>query len=181
MFLSLSLLSAFVSLTRFVSHCFTATKLGVFDLIAKQTTINENTTDVSLQRPTPITAQFVAHNLGLHLDATTRLLDACGALNLLRPTGSGSDTEYGLSALSKRFLTAQSSHNLTGYLTHSNELLYPLWAQLEHSVRTGGTAWRAAFGMDGSQAFKNLYQTDQAQQRFMAGSVFDFFFCWWLL
>ncbi len=156
---------------RYSKVLFASVKLGVYDLIGQLEKRNENTTDVSVARPQPITAVYIASELKLNTDAATRLLNACAGLGLL---SKESHEEYNLpdtycsTPLSRLYLMNRSPHNLIGYINHSNDVLYPLWTHLDHSVRTGSHAWKPAFGYKSSaDVFANMYADHASQQRFM--------------
>uniref|UniRef100_A0A3Q2XX54 Acetylserotonin O-methyltransferase dimerisation domain-containing protein n=1 Tax=Hippocampus comes TaxID=109280 RepID=A0A3Q2XX54_HIPCM len=98
---------------------FTASKLGVFDL---------------LQRRPALNAAQVALELKTSLKGTEHLLEACLSLKLLKncKTPAYENTE-----LSKRFLLSEAPSSLLGSLEHCNDTVWLLFSHLESAVQEG--------------------------------------------
>ena len=61
------------------------------------------------------------------------------------------------SELTKTYLLPNSEVSLEGYVLHSNDVLYPLWANLDASVEKGSHCWEETFGQHQAEVFANLY------------------------
>src|SRR5262245_38280062 len=85
---------------------FAGLSLGVFDRLS-----------------TPATLPELARGLGCNDDALGRLLDRCVGLGLLSREGG----RYRLTPASEAYLTRSSPRRLTGYLTYSHRVLWPMW------------------------------------------------------
>jgi acetylserotonin N-methyltransferase len=124
---------------------FTAVALGVFDLV-------------------PATAADLASRTSTDLDALTRLLDACTALDLLVRDGH----VYRNQPVAAQYLRRDSPDTLTGYILYSDRILYPLWGNLVQAIREGTHRWEQTFG-GRSGIFENLFADDQAKVTFLEG------------
>jgi acetylserotonin N-methyltransferase len=130
---------------------FTFVSLGIPDLLS--TTSNN-------------TLEAIARHLSIeHTDGLRRLLDACVALGLTQRDAG----RYSLSPSAQEYLPSTAPLSLAGYVAHSDRVVYPLFGQLEHSVRTGSSAWQPALGVDGKDIFSAIYPTAPAALQFMRG------------
>jgi O-methyltransferase domain/Dimerisation domain len=80
-------------------------------------------------------AAELAGAIACDVRATTLLANAMVALRLLQKHAQG----YDLSAVSRRFLLASSPEYLGGMILF-DEAIFPLWARLEDSIRSGAPA-----------------------------------------
>jgi len=127
---------------------FTAVSLGVFDRLH------------GAAEP----AGALAADWGLHEEALTRLLDACTGLGLLMRSGG----LYTNSAISDEYLRRKSAAGLTGYVLYSNQVLYPMWANLDSAMRDGSSRWAQTFGWEGP-IFDHFFRTPEARETFLKG------------
>ncbi len=127
---------------------FAALKLGVFDLLAKDSQ----------------TADTVAAQLGTHPAATPRLLDACVGMGLLSWDGNA----YRNTPSATAYLTQTSPQRLTGYLNFSNDVMWGLWAHLDDAVREGTHRWKQVYGWD-APIFSHFFQTPERKREFLMG------------
>jgi acetylserotonin N-methyltransferase len=120
---------------------FTLCSLGVPDVLAGGQQLN-------LQQ---LCAAITAHQGGIHpsTDGLGRLLDAAVSIQLL----AGNREGYKLTPLAEAYLVTSSPYSLTGYVHHSDKVLYKLWGGLETSVMTGRNCWDDAFGLDSKDVF----------------------------
>jgi acetylserotonin O-methyltransferase len=127
---------------------FTAVRLGIFDALEK----------------VPQSAAELAATLKLNAAATTRLLDGCVALGLLKHAGD----RYENTAEALRYLTSGTPDTLAGYIVYSDQSLFHLWARLEDAVREGSNRWSQVFGDRGS-LFEHYFRDETATASFLAG------------
>ena len=128
---------------------FTAVSMGIFDYLGKA----------------PGTAAAVAEHIQAPEDTTTRLLDACVSLGLLRKAGE----LYQNQPATQRLLRRDSPETMTGYILYSDEVLYPMWGQLEAAIREGSHRWEAASGQHGSALFDHFFSTPEKLATFIQG------------
>ncbi|NWX86287.1 ASML protein, partial [Nothoprocta pentlandii] len=128
---------------------FVASKLKVFDHLKKKGSLN--TVDI-------------ANEIGASLCGTERLLDACAALGLLKKTPQG----YSNTDTTNTYLTSDGKYSLHGYIMHCNDHIWPLFTNLEFSVKEGTRQNHRAFGKKTEDLFKDYYQSQEVKQRFMA-------------
>jgi acetylserotonin N-methyltransferase len=107
------------------------------------------------------------HGQPASLEGLHRLLSACVALGLLEYNSQ--DSSYTLSPVSREYLPTSADISLSGYVVHSDKVVYPLFGHLQHSVTSGDNAWQPAFGSDGKDIFGCIYDTPSAVLQFMAG------------
>jgi acetylserotonin N-methyltransferase len=93
-----------------------------------------------------------------------RLLDTCAALGLLEKR----DGVYRNSPAAETYLWTGSAHTLDGYIRYSDEVLYPMWGELESAVREGSPRWRQVFGLRGG-IFSGFFRTEEAKRGFLRG------------
>src|SRR5207302_976532 len=86
---------------------FTAVRLGLFDHLEGESQ----------------SAGQLAAKLNLNSSALDRLLHGCVALGLLRREGE----RYVNTPTASRYLVSASPHTFSGYITYSDQSLYPLW------------------------------------------------------
>jgi len=140
----LDLLTAF----RTSAVTFASCSLGVFDQLSAA--------------PASLTA--LAGRLGADSDALRRLLDACVGLGLLTRDGD----VYANTPTAQAYLSRTSPRRLTGYLTYSDRVLWPMWAHLDDAVREGGHRWKQTFDLDGP-LFANVFRTEDDKREFLQG------------
>lgn len=77
---------------------------------------------------------------------------------------------YSLTPASRKWLSPNSQHQITGYIHHSQQLMYPLWGNLSTAVRSGNAVWKESFGLDdGGEVFRRIYDTPAHVDRFIHG------------
>jgi len=127
---------------------FTALSLGVFDQLAAG----------------PREGPDIATATRTDPDTCARLLDACVALGLLARQGAA----YANSATAQAYLFRGSPSTLAGYIQYSNDVLYPLWGNLEDAIREGTHRWKQTYGLDGP-LFSHFYRTPESRREFLLG------------
>lgn len=110
------------------------------------------------------TADGLASELHLNVDALQRLLDACVGLGLLQHTGQG----YQNTPTASAYLCRSSPRQLTGYLSYSNNVLWKLWAHLEDGIREGTNRWKQVYGVD-EPIFDHFFRTEDLKREFLVG------------
>jgi len=125
---------------------FSALRLGVFDRLAEGPT------------------HAAALAAGGSVDAMERLLDACVSLGLLAREGE----IYSNTPMAARYLSRKSPDTLAGYISYSDQVLYPLWGALEDAVREGTHRWKQVFGLEGP-LFSHFFETEGKKQDFLLG------------
>ncbi len=140
----LELLTAF----RCSAVLFSACSLGIFDLLAGEA----------------LDQAGLARRLGADADALGRLLDACVGLGLLARRDGG----YVNTPAAQAYLCRGSPNRLTGYITYSDRVLWPMWAHLADAVREGGNRWKQTFGLDGP-LFANFFRNEDDKREFLWG------------
>ena len=161
---------------------FAAIELGIFEALAKDN---------------GATSAALAKQLNLNAATLERLLDALVGLKLLsRQLKSGLQSRtvalYSLTPITAAYLLRSSPHSMCGYAVHSNRVIWPLFGNLEASVRTGKHSWEESFGagQDRSAAllvpvlhladklllvhfrqeiFDKVYKTEADRNQFMEG------------
>ncbi|CAM0140559.1 hypothetical protein VKS41_006578 [Umbelopsis sp. WA50703] len=137
---------------------FAAVKLGVFDTLA--------------QHPRGLAVHELATLLPNRkfqtTDGLSRLLRSCVSLELLNVD---KQHRFSMTPQSIQYLVSSNRQSLAGYINHSNDMLYPLWQNLESSVLTGSTCWTESFGYlegaDSKKAFDHIYHGADGPKRFM--------------
>ncbi|RUS22602.1 O-methyltransferase-domain-containing protein [Endogone sp. FLAS-F59071] len=132
---------------------FSAVHLGIFDIIAAAPKPQQGLSAAE------IACQIVSRDgkrvPNCSIDGLERLLCGCVSIQLLivanRAHGSNSAHTSGpkrfvATPLAQTYLTTDSPMSFTGYIAHSNTILYPLWSNLESSVVTGHSCWDKSFG-----------------------------------
>jgi acetylserotonin N-methyltransferase len=127
---------------------FTAVSMGLFDRLHDASS----------------TAADLAVSTGADAGAMERLLDTCAALGLLEKR----DGVYRNSPAAETYLWTGSAHTLDGYIRYSDEVLYPMWGELESAVREGSPRWRQVFGLRGG-IFSGFFRTEEAKRGFLRG------------
>ena len=128
---------------------FTAVRMGIFD---------------RLQRGAA-GLDTLASELHANADALERLLDACVGLGLLEKS---SDSLYANTALANAYLCASAPATLAGYVSYSDQALYPMWGHLDDAVREGGNRWRQTFQMGGNM-FEHFFRDAASMRAFLLG------------
>jgi acetylserotonin N-methyltransferase len=127
---------------------FAAVKLGVFDLLESG----------------PATAAEVSAKLGANLDAMERVLESCTGLKLLtKDTATFSNTPE-----ASTYLCTNSPYSLLGYINYSNDMLLPLWLNLEDALVEGTNRWKQTFGSTGP-LFDSFFPTEEKMRTFIMG------------
>jgi acetylserotonin N-methyltransferase len=127
---------------------FTATELGIFDLLHGG--------------PRPL-AQL-AEQTQTNPEALARLLALCINLGLL----SKQESTYANTDLSQQYLAAQSPASVAGYVIYSRRALWHLWSNLPDAIREGTNRWEQTFGGQG-ELFSHYYKTEADKRRFLLG------------
>ncbi|MBV8818562.1 MAG: hypothetical protein JO022_09415 [Acidobacteriaceae bacterium] len=94
----------------------------------------------------------------------TRLLDACVALGLLTKYGD----QYQNTPEADRYLRSDSADTLSGYISYSNKVLFPMWSHLEDAVREGTPRWQQTFGIEGP-LFSGFFKNEERKREFLKG------------
>ncbi|PNH11656.1 Acetylserotonin O-methyltransferase, partial [Tetrabaena socialis] len=103
---------------------------------------------------------------GVSADGLDRLCRAAVGLGLL---DCPSPSSYSLTPVSAAYLVSASPDALTGYCTHSQQVVWPLFSGLPAAVTTGSNVWRQQFGQPGADVFARIYSTPPDVLRFMRG------------
>jgi acetylserotonin N-methyltransferase len=138
----------FIEAFRSSKAMFVAVSLGVFDALERG----------------PSQLQHLADRLGCVPDPLERLLDACVGLTLL----GKQDGTYSNTPTASRYLCCHSPYSLAGYILYSDQVSFPLWAQLESAIRHGGPRWKEVFHEEGS-IFDQFFRTQGAMRQFLKG------------
>lgn len=125
-----------------------AVRLGIFDRLAMG----------------PQTAAQVAQGLGLHPEATQRLLQALLAMGYLQGEGEF----YRNHPVAAIGLVQGSPMYIGGIAHHHAEQLWPLWEHIETAIREGRPVLKEAFG-GGTNPFDILQQSPSQLMKFLAG------------
>jgi acetylserotonin N-methyltransferase len=128
---------------------FTAVRMGIFDRLLGG----------------PDTLDALANDLPADADALERLLDACVGLGLLEKLPR---SRYGNTDLANVYLCRSSRDGLTGYILYSDEVLFPMWANLAGAVREGSNRWRQTFGTEGP-LFDQFFRDPESMRSFLRG------------
>ncbi|MCY2962605.1 MAG: class I SAM-dependent methyltransferase [Planctomycetota bacterium] len=127
---------------------FAAVELGVFDALESG----------------PIALGDLAQQLNCQQDTLGRLLDACVQNQLLTRDDAG----YHNTPAAAMYLCQSSSRRMTGYIRYSNDVLWHLWAKLEHAVQEGTHRWKEVYGWDGP-IFSHFFKTEESKREFLMG------------
>jgi acetylserotonin N-methyltransferase len=141
---------------------FAATKLKIFD---------------TLSAVGPSTPNMLANSLGLNEQALSTLLHSCASLELLEKDKELN--KFFVGDFAKKYLVSSSPESLSGYIMHSNEVVYNLFSVLESSIKTGTTCWKDSRILNckaedkeediTKNAFSQLYKDEESLQRFLRG------------
>jgi hypothetical protein len=142
---------------RYSKVLFASVKLGIFDTL--------------VQYPQGLPVHELASALPNQkfetTDGLSRLLKCCVSLNLL---AMDKQQRYSVLPETGKYLVASSRESWVGYINHSNDMLYPLWQNLETSVVSGETCWKESFGFlegaDIKKAFEHIYHGSEGAKRF---------------
>lgn len=134
---------------------FTASKMGVFDL---------------LQKSPGLDAAQVAEEIKASIKGTQCLLEACVSLGLLTTCEqSHQKPVFKNSTLAAQFLGSDSPLSLHGYILHTDNAVWPLFSHLENAVREGTNQHEHAFGKKAQDLFQDTYYDSQVLKlRFMS-------------
>src|SRR5262249_19177416 len=66
------------------------------------------------------------------------------------------------------YLTRTSPQRLTGYITYSDRVLWPMWGKLADAVREGSNRWKQVHGLDGP-LFANFFSREDDKREFLLG------------
>lgn len=137
---------------------FAAVKLELFDAIESHRS--------------PCNAETIAQEIGRRkgtscsVDGVTRLLQCCFNLGLLSTVDG---KKYNLTQTARDYLTKDSRACLTGYIHHSDKVVYKLFGALDVAVLNGQDVWQEVFGLPKGQCFDHVYKTEQDLVDFMNG------------
>ncbi|XP_061917701.1 probable bifunctional dTTP/UTP pyrophosphatase/methyltransferase protein isoform X2 [Entelurus aequoreus] len=132
---------------------FTASKMGVFDLLQHRLALN---------------AAQVAQELKSSVKGTERLLEACVSLNLLKISKCEAPPVYENTDLAKRFLLSDAPWSLLGYMAHCDDTVWPLFNHLDSAVQEGANQHHKAFGKNPGDLFQDtVYSGQEVKLRFM--------------
>ena len=99
----------------------------------------------------------------------TRSKEAARRLRGARPCSKKLPrSRYGNTDLANLYLCRSSQGGLTGYILYSDEVLFPMWANLEHAVREGSNRWRQTFQTDGP-LFDQFFRDPESMRVFLLG------------
>ncbi len=127
---------------------FTALSMGVFE------TLREGPADLG-----SLAVRHAAKDAALE-----RLLDACVGLGLLRKERG----RYANQPLTETYLCDHGLYSLSGYVRYSDEVLFPMWANLADAVREGSDRWTQTFGGHGA-LFDHFFKTEDRKRSFLRG------------
>ena len=128
---------------------FTAVRLGLFDRLERE----------------PAALHTLAAGLPANPDALERLLDANLGLGLLHKLPDGC---YANTDLAAAYLCRSSPRAMTGYILYSDEVLFPMWANLVDAVREGSHRWPQTYGTDGP-IFDQFFRDEASMRTFLLG------------
>jgi hypothetical protein len=115
------------------------------------------------------TAKEIAEHCKTSVNGTTRLLQACVSLNLLKHVVSEDVERFELTLDSKRYLTVAAPDALRGEIA-CIDMEYNLTGNLEHAVRDGTTQWPRTLGLpEGGNLFDIVYSNEMFTLQFLAG------------
>lgn len=134
---------------------FTASKMGVFDL---------------LQKSPGLDTTQVATEIKASVKGTQCLLEACVSLGLLTSSETSHQKPvYKNSTMAAQFLGSDSPFSLQGYILHTDNVVWPLFSHLENAVREGTNQHEQAFGKKAQDLFQDTYYDSQVLKlRFMS-------------
>ena len=110
----------------------------------------------------------MSSKIGSNADATACFMDTLVALELLEKTKQDGSWLYSNSNIAKHFLTKSSPHSVYGYIKHSNEVIYPIFGNLESAIREGSNQWMRTFNLSSEDFFKSSYNTEEDRIRFQS-------------
>ena len=117
---SLQLILEYMDGFRKSQAMFAGVKLGLFDILRQKG---------SLSIPE------ITKELQVSEDAIERLLIACNAMNLVELDSSSKERKYTMTDSMSKLLCEGTEESLKGYIIHSCDTLYPLWGNLDQSVK----------------------------------------------
>jgi acetylserotonin N-methyltransferase len=128
---------------------FTAVRLGIFDHLESE----------------PAGLADLARILPANADALERLLDANAGLGFLQKREDG---RYANTAAASTYLVRSSPSAMTGYILYSDQVLFPMWANLAGAVREGTHRWPQTFGSEGP-IFDHFFRDEESKATFLQG------------
>ncbi|NOT45065.1 MAG: methyltransferase domain-containing protein [Acidobacteria bacterium] len=111
------------------------------------------------------TRAALGDELGVHATALPDFLDGLVAMGFLEREGQGALAEYRNGAEARQFLDRGSDEYMAGYLEMANSRLYPFWAGLTDTLRTGRP--QNEVGHSGTRYFDALYQDEQRLDQYL--------------
>lgn len=133
----------------------TACSIGVFDYLD-----SEESGKTSVE---------IARHCKTSIHGTTRLLQACVAMDLLRSVISEGVEIFELTEDSKKYLTIKGPDALRGEIA-CIDMEYNLTGNLEHAVRDGKTQWPRTLGLpEGGNLFDVVYSNEMFTMQFLSG------------
>lgn len=118
---------------------FAACDLGIFDILQDS--------------DAPQSVADMSSKIGSNADATACFMDTLVALELLEKTKQDGSWLYSNSNIAKQFLTKSSPHSVYGYIKHSNEVIYPIFGNLESAIREGSNQWMRTSNLSSEDFF----------------------------
>ncbi|HZS43539.1 MAG TPA: methyltransferase [Blastocatellia bacterium] len=111
----------------------------------------------------PATASELAHKQSFNEDAGNRFLTACVAIGVLKRDGD----KYANSELADQTLVPGRDGYMGGFIAHSRNDLYQLWAHLDDAVRENSPRWSQVFGATSANPFEQMYKDPEGLRNFM--------------
>ncbi|XP_062982322.1 acetylserotonin O-methyltransferase-like [Elgaria multicarinata webbii] len=133
---------------------FTASELGVFDLLKSEKLL---------------TAGTIAERLGTSPTGMERLLDACVGFKFLRVERKENEGLYGNTDLADMYLAKTSPKSQYNYMKLFTEFVYPSMQYLPDAVREGKSQTQTIHGTSSNNIFDDLYRSKEELQRFIDG------------
>ncbi|KAK3543861.1 hypothetical protein QTP70_030054 [Hemibagrus guttatus] len=133
---------------------FTASKLGVFDILSDSR----------------LTVEEVAIRINASVLGTEKLLDAAVSIGLIHKLKWEDKLVYRNTDQARHYLVSDSPLSLHAYILHCNDMIWPLFNHLESAVREGTNQHEKAFGKKYENVFQDVYfKKDEMVMRFMNG------------
>ncbi|XP_062982316.1 acetylserotonin O-methyltransferase-like [Elgaria multicarinata webbii] len=130
---------------------FTATELGVFDLLKSAKLLN---------------AKTIAERLGTSPTGMEKLLDACVGFKFLRVERKENEGLYGNTDLANLCLAKSSPNSQYHFMKLSSEYFYPNMPYLLNAVREGKNQSELIHGISSNHIFDILSRSEEDSQRF---------------
>ncbi|XP_062983558.1 acetylserotonin O-methyltransferase-like [Elgaria multicarinata webbii] len=133
---------------------FTASELGVFDLLKSEKLL---------------TAGTIAERLGTSPTGMERLLDACVGFKFLRVERKEKEGLYGNTDLADMCLAKTSPKSQYNYMKFCSEFVYPSMQYLPDAVREGKNQSESIHGISSNNVFDAIYRSEEGSQKFIDG------------